>query len=201
MKKNKMMRIASVLLVAVLLSTCAISGTFAKYTTSDTKSSSARVAKWDIDFAANDDTTKEFKFDLFNTIKDNDGTSTETDVKEGTDEKIIAPGTSGSFTISLKNLSEVTAQYAIEYTVTNTAGIPVLFSTDETTWKSTIDAVTATDATKLQMNATAATNITIYWKWPFTAEDPNTDEKDTNLGKADAATITVIAKVTVTQVD
>lgn len=199
MKKNKMMRIASVLLVAVLLSTCAISGTFAKYTTSDTKSSSARVAKWDIDFAANDDTTKEFKFDLFNTIKDNDGTSTETDVKEGTDEKIIAPGTSGSFTISLKNLSEVTAQYAIEYTVT-ADGIPVQFSTNNTDWDDDIANVTASSDTRLEMNA-AATNITIYWKWPFTAKDPNTDEKDTNLGKADAATITVVATVTVTQVD
>lgn len=201
MKKNKMMRIASVLLVAVLLSTCAISGTFAKYTTSQSEKASARVARWDIDFAAND-TTKNFKFDLFDTIKDNDGTSIETDVKnnKGDGKKVIAPGTSGSFTISLKNLSEVTAQYAIEYTVT-ADGIPVQFSTDnKATWKSTIDAVTASDSTKLEMNA-AATNITIYWKWPFTAEDPNTDEKDTNLGKADAATITVVATVTVTQVD
>ena len=46
MKKNKMMRIASVLLVAVLLSTCAISGTFAKYVTTDSGSDSARVAKF-----------------------------------------------------------------------------------------------------------------------------------------------------------
>ena len=46
MKKNKMMRIASVLLVAVLLSTCAIFGTFAKYTTSVTSQDSARVAYW-----------------------------------------------------------------------------------------------------------------------------------------------------------
>ena len=38
MKKNTMMRIASVLLVAVLLSTCAISGTFAKYTSQYTGS-------------------------------------------------------------------------------------------------------------------------------------------------------------------
>jgi hypothetical protein len=47
MKKNNMLRIASVLLVAVLLSTCAISGAFAKYTTtSGTKTDSARVAKF-----------------------------------------------------------------------------------------------------------------------------------------------------------
>ena len=34
MKTNIMMRVASTLLIAVLLSTCAISGTFAKYITS-----------------------------------------------------------------------------------------------------------------------------------------------------------------------
>ena len=46
MKKNTMMRIASVLLVAVLLSTCVISGTYAKYTSTVTTSDSARVAYW-----------------------------------------------------------------------------------------------------------------------------------------------------------
>ena len=46
MRKNKMMRAASGLLVAVLLSTCAISGTFAKYTTSTESTDNARVAVW-----------------------------------------------------------------------------------------------------------------------------------------------------------
>lgn len=48
MKKNKVMRLASVLLVLTLLSTSVISGTFAKYTTSATGSDSARVAKWGV---------------------------------------------------------------------------------------------------------------------------------------------------------
>ena len=52
MKKNKMMRIASVLLVAVLMSTCAISGTFAKYVTSAEGGDSARVAKWGVGITA-----------------------------------------------------------------------------------------------------------------------------------------------------
>ncbi|MCH5183115.1 MAG: hypothetical protein J1E00_02985 [Oscillospiraceae bacterium] len=48
MKKNKMMRIASVLLIAVLLSTCVISGTFAKYVTTGETSDHARVAKFGV---------------------------------------------------------------------------------------------------------------------------------------------------------
>ena len=48
MKKNVMMRLASFLLVAVLISTSAISGTYAKYVTSEQGSDSARVAKWGV---------------------------------------------------------------------------------------------------------------------------------------------------------
>ena len=48
MKKNTMMRIASVLLIAVLLTTSVISGTYAKYVTSDSVSDSARVARFGV---------------------------------------------------------------------------------------------------------------------------------------------------------
>ena len=48
MKKNKMMRLASVLLVLTLLSTSVISGTFAKYVTEGSAGDSARVAKWGV---------------------------------------------------------------------------------------------------------------------------------------------------------
>ena len=52
MRKNKMMRLASGLLVAVLLTTCTISGTFAKYVTSAKADSSARVAKFGVEVTA-----------------------------------------------------------------------------------------------------------------------------------------------------
>lgn len=48
MKKNAMLKIAAILMVAVLLTTCAISSTFAKYVTTGEGSDSARVAKWGI---------------------------------------------------------------------------------------------------------------------------------------------------------
>lgn len=48
MKKNVMMRIASLLLVCVLATTCGISGTFAKYVTKAEANDTARVAKWGV---------------------------------------------------------------------------------------------------------------------------------------------------------
>ena len=53
MKKNVMMRLACFLLVAVLISTSAISGTYAKYVTSGQSTDSARVAKWGVTVTAN----------------------------------------------------------------------------------------------------------------------------------------------------
>ena len=54
MKKNAMLKIAAILLVAVLLTTCAISTTFAKYVTNtaDYAPSEARVAKWGLTFTS-----------------------------------------------------------------------------------------------------------------------------------------------------
>ena len=52
MKKNVMMRLASFLLVAVLISTSAISGTYAKYVTADEGTDTARVAKWGVEIEA-----------------------------------------------------------------------------------------------------------------------------------------------------
>ena len=52
MRNNRMMRAASALLVAVLLTTSTISGTFAKYVTEKEVSDTARVAKWGVEIDA-----------------------------------------------------------------------------------------------------------------------------------------------------
>lgn len=85
MKKNRMMRLASTLLVLTLLTTCAISGTFAKYTTQATASDTARVAYWGFEQTAIEN------FELFNAndegiLNSGDG--------------LLAPGSKGSATIT-----------------------------------------------------------------------------------------------------
>ena len=196
MKKNNMMRIASVLLVAVLLSTCVISGTFAKYTSSATGEDTARVAKWDFKInGATANSSNTFEFDLFKTINDTKDGATEADINPA-DGTIIAPGTKGSFDIVLKNDSEVTAEYTIDYTVTNTANIPVKFSLNGTDWKDSIDDLDVKTAKTVAIGATEET-ITVYWQWAFNGDDA----KDTALGLDGTATLKVEAKVTVTQVD
>lgn len=209
MRKNKMMRAASGLLVATLLTTSVISGTFAKYTSSASGSDSARVAKWsfnvgETDIVDNDTIT----FNLFDTVKEADITKNEEHLQL-TDGTIIAPGTGGSFAIVLTNKSEVTAKYAIDFTEINTSNpvIPIEYSIDNKNWTSDINTLDITaDDTKTALTYKNGTDtITVYWRWSYEkAETPvrlQSDENDTALGKAGTATVEVTAKVTATQVD
>lgn len=192
MKKNKMMRVASALLVAVLLTTCAISGTFAKYVASANGSDSARVAKWDVKLEGTTmQQTNTFTFDLFNTVNDTDG-NVEQDIAKN-DGTLIAPGTKGSFEINLKNDSEVNAQYKIDFVAENAGMLKFTVNGTETTGDLTDIAFTA-------FNMGDAPTITVTWEWPF-SPDSATDATDTSLGLGGSVTPTVYATVTVEQVD
>jgi hypothetical protein len=117
MKKNNMLRIASVLLVAVLLSTCAISGAFAKYiTTGPSVTDGAQVAAWGVEIDASEDAA--FFKEETATVTD---FYTADDEKMGltvkSDAKVVAPGTSGNlgaFTVS--GTPEVAVNVKIEIT-------------------------------------------------------------------------------------
>jgi flagellin-like hook-associated protein FlgL len=100
MKKNVMMRLACFLLVAVLISTSAISGTYAKYVTKDTAMDSARVAKWGVQIDAAGTTFAE-AYDAKAEGNDPaaDKTSTavtvRSDLTHGSINNLVAPGTNG----------------------------------------------------------------------------------------------------------
>lgn len=191
MKKNIAMRVASLILMCTIVTSCFVSSTFAKYTSSVSGSDSVTVAKWAIKVNGTDATqTQTATFDLFSTIKDNDGTSEETDVASGK----IAPGTSGSFNLAIKNESEVTAKYNVGFEVEG-ATIPIEYSIDGgTTWKASLDNVAET-----QIAQGAIANVTVKWRWAFYV-DSDHDTTDTAAGIS-APTITVTATITATQVD
>ena len=91
MKKNSTMRIAAVLMVLTLMTSCFVGGTFAKYTTAGASSDNARVAKWGIEMTVTGDGA--FAEEYNGTVK--------TSVAN---EKLVAPGTKNetgmSFNIS-----------------------------------------------------------------------------------------------------
>lgn len=108
--KNKTMRTAAVLGMAVLLTTSVLSGTLAKYTTTNSGSDSATVAKFGVVINVSDD------MGLFKTSYAKDDTnakSANTVVSAASDRK-IAPGTKGSMSFSISGTPEVATQLTVD---------------------------------------------------------------------------------------
>lgn len=138
MRKNRMMRLASGMLVLTIATTCAISGTFAKYTTSAEGSDSARVAYWGFNASSIEMSnlfTTSYKAGTETNDEDkNKGiipTAENTKVANNgatviSTEKVIAPGTTNSATFgftytgysdSTKNTSIAAPEVAYNFTV------------------------------------------------------------------------------------
>ena len=227
MKKNTMMRLASALLVAVLLTTCAIAGTFAKYTiTSAPTTDTAQVAKWGVQITANGTT---FATQYIDAAHDGDAADAAV-VASGT-AKLVAPGTNGTLAamaISGSPEVDVSVTYASTLTLTGfDAYCPIEITVGATTYKVGTGAAPAgyeyaADVAELKSKVetaingytayyeantdlSTATTPVVSWAWKFTGND---DVKDTALGDAaagigggTAAEITLSITTTVSQED
>lgn len=225
MRKNKMMRIASALLVAVLLTTCAISGTFAKYTTSVTSHDEARVAYWGWDATS-------LTIDMFDNSYDQVLSSGEVDGFTN----VIAPGTAKTTTFAFGYTNYKTDKIQapeVDYTFTVNATITGDYDSLDanTNFYWTLKAPGASDATKYQTVAellaavkalsgdasgtktytagnlpttfTSADEVyTIGWAWEFGTGIAAEDEADTAMGNSQTLeNVTFTITITATQVD
>lgn len=138
MKKNKMMRLASSLLVAVLLTTSVISGTFAKYVTSDEATDEARVAKWGVDVTVTkgEGNPGTGMFSEIYAAQDNETTITNTVVS---DVNVLAPGTNGSLgKVTISGVPEVATEVRVtvdldlgdKWKVNDNEYCPLVFTVD-----------------------------------------------------------------------
>ena len=214
MKKNRMMRLASMLLVAVLLTTSTISGTFAKYVTTDGASDTARVAKWGVTI----ETTGKMFGDAYKdgvvafvANEDVDTITVEADT-EGTN--VVAPGTNGTLAAyDIAGTPEVDTEvtYTAELTLTgwkvditddgvdnaeeycpivfNVNGVEIKFvdtvANLETAVENAIVNATAKYHTNDDLSA-VEDDLVVTWAWAFEVDDA-TNVKDTALGDAAAA--------------
>ena len=227
MKKNRMMRVASALLVAVLLTTCAISGTFAKYVTSKESTDTARVAKFGVDLGVTVDGAFATEYDADVTVTDKDGAAiAKTVVASSTDQdNLVAPGTKGDLMASatIAGTPEVAVNVKQEATlvltgweVNGTYYCPLVITVDGTKfygmdYTSAAEFIAAVEAAlDSDVNYAPNTDLTeshsVTWAWAFEGTDgKQTDELDTALGNYAAKTgdieISFTYKVIVTQID
>lgn len=217
MKKNMMMRLASVLLIAVLMSTCAISGTFAKYVTSDTDSDTARVAKWGVNVDVVIDGAFKTEYDIKTATNDLNGTAIAKSVVSSNNDNLLAPGTEGTLlakasitgapevAVNIKKVAdleltgwEVNGAYYCPLVIN---GINGLDYTSADAFEAAVEASLAVDV-NCQANASLAQDTTVAWSWAFEGND---DVKDTALGDYAAndgdIKIEFTYTITVTQID
>ena len=197
MKKKLSMRIASCLLIALLMTTGLTSGSFAKYVSAETAHDAARVARWAFDVSgSNMVANKTFAFDLFETVNDtllqNGALAPDDDVQSG----MIAPGTQGSFALVMTNTSEVEARIKLDFNW-NTLSEYITFQ------HSVVDSanapMTAQDGYySVPIGKTITCNIT--WVWPYHTTDTQ-DTADSAVGALDDRQFAVSATVTAEQVD
>ena len=102
MKKNRFMKIAAVVFTLCLITTCGISTTLAKYTTSSSASDTARVAKWGVEVSTSG--TMFGKAYGANTAgaKADRIIEASTSVNTSNSNKIVAPGTMNDAGIQIK---------------------------------------------------------------------------------------------------
>lgn len=225
MKKNKMMRLASGLLVAVLITTSTISGTYAKYVTSGHAEDSARVAKFGVKIEAtgvmfNDSYQDEAT--VYTANEEGDAITVQADTA-GTD--VVAPGTEGSLAaISVTGTPEVDTEvtYVAEFDLKGwevaggTYYCPLEITVGADTFKGTsyanaaafeeaVEAAIVAKTAKYDTNTDLSAvndDVQVSWKWAFEGND---DAKDTALGDkaaaGNAATVRLYIKTTITQVD
>ena len=220
MKKNKAMRLASALLVLTLLTTCAISSTFAKYVTKAEGTDKARVAKWGFEGGSTIAIT-----DLFKTAYDKN-------VQGAAD--VIAPGTTNSATFGFTygGAAGATApEVAYTFTVSTDGSTcersikdnpNIQWKLDGGDWSSWDDLLNAINALSGDMSGTNTYNPgqlpeafktagthTVSWRWLFDETTPieggtvqNNDATDTAMGNAtDLADVTLKITVAATQLD
>lgn len=195
-QKNKHKKVLTLIACMALAVVCVTGGAIARYTSSVHGTGSVSAAKWAFEVngknvvTASD--TGSFTLDLFDTIQDSNG-SAETDISSGK----IAPGTSGAFAIKVDNKSEVNATYKMNFSVTNTANIPLEYSVNGTEWKSQISDL---NFEKALNGETGTDTVTVQWRWAF---DGN-DTQDTALGiqaQTAAPAVQVNCDLTFTQMD
>ena len=115
MKKNKMMRMASMLLILVLLTTCTISGTFAKYVTTGSASDTARVAKWGVELSVEGELFSDSYKNTKTTYNESEKGATITVQADTKGTNVVAPGTKNTegITFVLKGKPEVDTKVEI----------------------------------------------------------------------------------------
>lgn len=223
MKKNKTMRAASGLLIATLLSTSVVSGTYAKYVSKGSASDTARVAKWGVVITGSGNLFSKNYLKGTNTPTTST-TDSEISVESSNTDMLVAPGTKSETglafgitgtpevdtrvkaTIIAKDVYLAAGKYAIMETATITsdnfaANKANLYTKDDSTYtKLATDATFSKDTTYYQIQTSTAANVGSdgYYPVVFTYSGASTAKTANEVAAAIADSLTTGSVTTTT---
>lgn len=205
MNRNRLMKASAFLLVSTMATSCFVGSTFAKYVSENQGEDSARVAKWGVKV--------EVTGDGFKTIygKDDVNANVGDTVVSSNEEKVVAPGTKGTFGgVKITGTPEVAVKVEttadVELSGWNVASggefyCPLVFTVGNTTING-LDYSSSTaggegsfenaiktaiqKATTQQLEAgtdlsTVGDDITYSWEWPFEGSTGKVANQDDEL--------------------
>lgn len=206
MNRNRLMKASAFLLVSTMATSCFVGSTFAKYVSEGEGSDSARVAKWGVKVEVTGDGFKtEYGKDDYNSNVDGNT------VISSTEEKVVAPGTKGTFggvkitgtpevavkvetiaTVDLSgwNVADSDEFYCpLKFTVGDTTinGLDYSSSTagGEGSFENAIkDAIQKATTKQLEAGtdlSTVGDDITYSWEWPFEKATGTAADQDNEL--------------------
>lgn len=170
-KNNRFLKAAGLMMAVMMLATCVISGTMAKYTSSGSATAvKATAASWNINIGGTDIASYAFN-DLDFTIDELEQGAKENSYE---DDKIV-PGTFGYAEITVKNEGEVDAVLSVTKggTATSHDGLKlaILESAPTAQTASTMSDATITDAELVRTNGEKTIYIAYCWEF----DDANTN--------------------------
>lgn len=196
--------------ILIIMISCTITVTYAKYMSSVSGSDKARVAKWAWTINSNDLNNELLELsidDLFSAGNVHNLVENtchyvflDENIQQNGD-AIIAPGTCGYTNIEITNNSEVNAKYQIIIQEKNQSGIPLAYAySNQGNWY-TPDEFNEIDNmfNKNVIKAGETKKISLYWKWDYETE--NGDGFDTTLGTYSNSEVEVKVKLNITQIN
>lgn len=206
MNRNRLMKASAFLLVSTMATSCFVGSTFAKYVSENQGEDSARVAKWGVEVTVTGDGFKtEYGKDDYKSNVDGNT------VISSTEEKVVAPGTKGTFggvkitgtpEVAVKVVTTATVDLSgwnvasggefycpLVFTVGNTTINGLDYSSSTAGGESSFENAIKTaiqEATTKQLEAgtdlsEVGKNITYSWEWPFEGSTGTAARQDDKL--------------------
>jgi len=230
-KKNWILRLGAVALMLTMVTTCLLGNTLAKYVTEASGTDTARVAKFGVEIEMSDDLDGAFKSEYETDDSDHSDIITYSVSSANGTDKVVAPGTEGSFDIKITGTPEVAVEIEFElldaaysdnwvvdggstygadytyhpilWTLQDANGSGIYSGANLGDLADALESLNRAYAPNVDLSSVETGTCTLSWVWPFEVDEDH-NYMDTQLGDLavdEDLTVSLELSVRVTQIN